>query len=77
MAGSGSAHSAANKIEMLVFPNCFTVPTFLTEVDRESLDQPLDCPTPNHAGAEFLPHSALTVNKHSQNLFVAATGHHT
>ncbi|OLC92309.1 MAG: hypothetical protein DMG35_19390 [Acidobacteria bacterium] len=74
MAGSGGTHSAANKIEILVFPNCFTVPTFLTEAHRESLGQPLECPTPNHAGAEFLPQAAFSVNKHSQKLFVVATG---
>src|SRR6266849_3709300 len=53
MAGSGGTHSAANKIERLAFPNCFTVPTFLTEVDRESLDQPLDSPTRIMPGPNF------------------------
>jgi hypothetical protein len=33
-AGNGMAQSAASNIAVLVFPNCFTVPTLLTEPDR-------------------------------------------
>src|SRR5690348_13388332 len=54
MAGTGTAHSTVNKIAILLFLYCFTVPTLKTRSMPTSRPTP-DNPTAHRAGAELLP----------------------
>jgi hypothetical protein len=73
-AGKGVAQTPAIKIAKLVFPNCLTVPAFLSQADRHPINPPHAAPHKNLPGSEVLPHAVRRVNKHSQKPFVAATG---
>src|SRR5215472_8019956 len=77
IAGTGSAHSAVNKIAILLFPYCFTVPTLTNKADADFASNPGLPHRLSRRGRTFTSsfYSASTnIARNSLDLFVLATG---